>query len=142
MRLLISLIAGGLAGAGLVVSDMTNTVRVQSFLDLFGAWDPTLMFVFVGGLIPMFVAWRIAARRKTALTGVTIPEPVDADVDARLVSGAAVFGAGWALVGLCPGAAIAVLAYGGGNAWLFFAAMAGGIIVMGGLRRMGTGGRG
>ena len=140
MRLLIALLAGGLAGAGLVVSDMTNAARIQSWLDVFGAWDPTLAFVFAGGLIPMFIAWRIAKRHETALTGDTMPAPADPKVDGRLIFGAALFGIGWALVGLCPGPAAAVLSFGGGNAWLFFAAMAVGIVVVGGLRHIRNGG--
>ena len=53
MRVLVSLFCGGLFGAGLVISGMTNTLRVQGFLDLFGMWDPTLMFVMGGAIIPM-----------------------------------------------------------------------------------------
>ena len=124
MRVLISLIAGGLFGAGLTVSGMTNTAKVQGWLDLFGAWDPTLAFVLGGAILPMLIAWRIAGR--------TLPRPVLADVfpaspsqhfDRNLVVGSSFFGFGWALVGLCPGPAMAVLGYGGWPALLFFAAL-------------------
>ena len=62
-RLLFALVAGGLFGAGLTISGMIDTTKVQGWLDVFGDWDPTLAFVMGGALIPMAIAWRIAARR-------------------------------------------------------------------------------
>ena len=69
MRVLVSLAAGGLFGAGLVIADMINADRVQAFLDPFGAWDPTLAFVMGGAMIPMLVAWQVARRRVAAVLG-------------------------------------------------------------------------
>ncbi|WP_147126005.1 DUF6691 family protein [Shimia ponticola] len=123
MRLVIALISGALFGLGLTVSGMTNTAKVQGWLDFFGAWDPTLAFVLGGAILPMLVAWRIAERRKVAVLGSPIPAKPDPVLDRNLIVGSAFFGVGWALVGLCPGPAIAVLGYGGGNALLFFFAM-------------------
>jgi len=123
MRLLVALIAGALFGAGLTISGMTNTAKVQGWLDLFGAWDPTLAFVLGGAILPMLIAWRIAAARRTAVLGTVLPTPPEPVIDRNLIVGSAFFGVGWALVGLCPGPAIAVLGYGGGNAMLFFIAM-------------------
>lgn len=124
MRILVSLFCGSLFGAGLVVSGMTDTTKVQGWLDLFGAWDPTLAFVLGGAIIPMAIAWRLMGR--------TIVKPRFADafpsrnagkIDRDVVVGSSFFGFGWALVGLCPGPAAAVLGYGGWPALLFFAAM-------------------
>nr|WP_110553555.1 DUF6691 family protein [Pseudaestuariivita atlantica] len=128
MRLLVALFAGGLFGAGLTVSGMTDTDKVQGWLDLFGAWDPTLAFVLGGAILPMLGAWAIARRRQTAMLGAPIPAPADPVIDAPLVTGSALFGAGWALAGLCPGPALAVLGYGGWPALAFFAAMTAGMI--------------
>jgi len=124
MRLLFAMIAGGIFGAGLHVSGMTNTLKVQGWLDFFGDWDPTLAFVLIGAILPMIVAWRIAERRKTSVYGGDIPAPRDPVLDVRLVGGAALFGIGWAMSGLCPGPAIASLSYGGLGGLGFFAAMA------------------
>ncbi|MEM1301064.1 MAG: DUF6691 family protein [Pseudomonadota bacterium] len=131
MRVIVALLTGGLFGLGLTVSGMTNTDKVQSWLDIFGAWDPTLAFVLGGAILPMLVAWRIAQRRQTALLGSLLPSQPNPVIDRNLIVGSAFFGVGWALVGLCPGPAIAVLGYGGGNALLFFFTM---VIGMAGTR--------
>ena len=81
-----------------------------------------------GAILPMLVAWRVAERRRTAVLGTLIPAASDPVIDSRLVVGSVLFGFGWALAGLCPGPALAVLGYGGGNAWLFLAAMAVGMV--------------
>ncbi len=128
MRLFFSTISGGLFGLGLFVSGMTDTARVQGWLDLFGAWDPTLAFVLAGAILPMLVAWRIAARRRYAVLGDRIPAMPEQVLDAPLIGGSALFGAGWAIVGLCPGPAIAILGYGGRHGLVFFAAMALGML--------------
>ena len=69
MRNLFAFVAGGLFGAGLFVSGMTDTAKVQGWLDIFGDWDPTLAFVMGGAIIPMAIAWRIVARRATPPRG-------------------------------------------------------------------------
>ena len=141
MRLIVSLIAGAIFGLGLVISGMTDTTKVQGWLDFFGAWDPTLAFVLGGAIVPMLVAWQIAGQREKAVLGTPLPTPTDPVVDARLIGGSALFGFGWALVGLCPGPAMAVLGFGGSSAWLFFAAMAGGMMAVGGLGLVSLGKR-
>ncbi len=133
MRLIVALLAGGLFGGGLLVSGMTDTSKVQGWLDVFGAWDPTLAFVLGGAIVPMVIAWRIAGRRERSVLGTPIPAPSEPVIDARLIGGSALFGFGWALVGLCPGPAMAVLGFGGTSAWVFFAAMVGGMMLVGGL---------
>ena len=123
MRTMIAFITGGLFGLGLVTSGMTNTTKVQGWLDVFGNWDPTLAFVLGGAILPMLIAWRVAERRKTAILGTPIPAPSDPLIDRRLVTGSVMFGAGWALVGFCPGPAMASLGFGGLSGVIFMAAM-------------------
>ena len=129
MRNLIALLAGSLFGLGLMLSGMTDTTKVQGWLDFLGAWDPTLAFVLGGAILPMLVAWQIANRRKTAVLGNPIPALREQVLDQRLIIGSCLFGFGWALVGLCPGPAIASLTYGGTSGLIFFAAMALGMVV-------------
>ena len=128
MRLLFSFGAGALFGLGLLVSGMTDTTKVQGWLDLFGAWDPTLAFVFAGALAPMFIAWRIARARDGAVLGGSIPRPTNIELDRRLILGSTLFGAGWGLSGFCPGPAMASLSFGGTSGIIFLIAMILGMI--------------
>jgi uncharacterized membrane protein YedE/YeeE len=128
MRLPIAFVAGGLFGAGLLVSGMTDTRKVQGWLDVFGAWDPTLAFVMGGAIIPMAIAWRLTTARRP-LVGGSFPTPSAPVFDRKLIVGSLLFGAGWALAGLCPGPAVASLSYGGTGGAVFFVAMALGMVV-------------
>lgn len=123
MRNLISFATGSLFGLGLVMSGMTDTQKVQGFLDLFGAWDPSLMFVMGGAIIPMFIAWRVANTRSTSLLGSKLPSPPRTQLDRPLIIGAILFGMGWALAGFCPGPALASVTFGGTSGIAFVAAM-------------------
>ena len=123
MRGVVSVLAGALFGMGLLVSGMTDTAKVQGWLDIFGAWDPTLAFVLGGAILPMAVAWRIAARRRQAVLGGALPSPPDAQVTPQLAIGSGLFGVGWGLSGLCPGPAMASLSFGGWQGLTFFIAM-------------------
>ncbi len=124
---LIALACGLLFGAGLAISGMTNPARVIGFLDVFGAFDPTLAFVMLGALIPMGLAWRLKARRERPMAAQSFSVPSTTTVDARLVAGAALFGVGWGVAGLCPGPALANLALSPLPAAVFVSAMAGGM---------------
>ncbi|MEO6298547.1 MAG: DUF6691 family protein [Paracoccaceae bacterium] len=112
-RTFFALVAGGIFGAGLLISGMVDTLKVQGFLDVFGAWNPTLAFVLIGAILPTAIAWRIAARRKTSILGLPMPEPMRTGVERNLIAGSILFGMGWALVGLCPGPALASISFGG-----------------------------
>lgn len=129
MRALVALLAGALFGAGLAVSGMADPRRVRGFLDLFGAWDPTLAFVMAGALLPMALAWAWQRRleRPFADTRFSLPDP--RTPDRRLVIGSALFGAGWGISGLCPGPAIAGLVIAPLSAALFVAAMLAGMLL-------------
>ncbi|MDF1716134.1 MAG: hypothetical protein P1U75_05610 [Antarcticimicrobium sp.] len=122
MRILLSLLAGSLFGGGLFVSGMTDTTKVQGWLDVFGNWDPTLAFVMGGAIIPMFFAWRLTEGRKP-LVGGAFPDLPRPELDHRLITGSVLFGMGWGLAGLCPGPAVASLTYNGVEGLLFMAAM-------------------
>ena len=124
-----ALIAGTLFGAGLAVSGMADPQRVRGFLDLFGTWDPTLAFVMGGALIPMAIAWRIQQRMPSPLAAERFTLPTVRDLDPRLIGGAALFGIGWGVAGLCPGPAIAGLAIAPVPAAIFVTAMLGGMIL-------------
>lgn len=122
-RFMFAFLAGGLFGVGLVVSGMTDTRKVQGWLDIFGAWDPTLAFVMGGAILPMAAAWILAGRLTTQglgpVVGGTFPTRPPQTMDRSLMIGSVLFGAGWALAGLCPGPALASLSF-GGNAGLVF----------------------
>lgn len=119
----IALAAGLIFGAGLAVSGMADPQRVQAFLDLFGAWDPTLAFVMGGAMIPMAIAWAVQRRMAAPVAASRFDLPGTDRIDPRLAIGAMIFGAGWGIGGLCPGPAIADLAIAPGSAALFIAAM-------------------
>lgn len=123
------LIAGIIFGAGLVVSDMVNPARVQAFLDVFGAWDPTLMFVMGSALLPSAVGYLLKARMTRPLLAREFHIPMVRTLNRPLLIGAALFGIGWGLVGICPGPAIAGLVLGAWQSWLFAAAMLTGMIL-------------
>jgi uncharacterized membrane protein YedE/YeeE len=123
LRNMFSFAAGGLFGAGLLVSGMTDTRKVQGWLDIFGDWDPTLAFVLGGAILPMMLAWNFAARRARAVLGTELPGKPDSRLGRNLVLGSVMFGAGWGLVGLCPGPAIASISWGGAGGVTFVLAM-------------------
>jgi len=122
MRNLFAALAGALFGTGLWLSGMTDTTKVQGWLDIFGDWDPTLAFVMGGAIIPMALAWRFARGRNPALGGL-FPPPPEPRLGRNLVIGSVMFGFGWGLAGLCPGPAIASLSWGGLEGLVFVAAM-------------------
>jgi uncharacterized membrane protein YedE/YeeE len=114
---------GVLFAFGLAVSEMIDPARVIGFLDVTGHWDATLLFVMAGALaitLPLF-PW--IQKRKISLLGARLYLPMQTRIEARLIIGAAIFGIGWGLAGLCPGPAIAGLASGSGGVLLFVLAM-------------------
>lgn len=108
-KVVIALISGLLFGAGLAYSGMADPARVQSFLDLFGNWDPTLAFVMGGAVLPMAVAWMIKSRLASPLAATSFDLPGTSKIDRSLAIGAILFGMGWGIAGLCPGPALADL---------------------------------
>ena len=127
MKLMASLLAGLLFGVGLIVSGMTNPAKVLGFLDLAGAWDPSLGLVMGGAVSVGLLAFQLAGRRSTALLGDPMRLPGATQVDRKLLLGALTFGAGWGLAGFCPGPALASLATGSSEAAIFTVAMVAGM---------------
>ncbi len=128
-KLLPPVASGFLFGMGLTVSGMTDPQRGRGFLDLFGNWDPTLAFVMGGAVLVMAVAWRIQARMTKPLFGEKFALPDRTDLDPRLIAGAALFGIGWGIAGLCPGPAVASLVLSPVHAIPFVAAMLAGMLL-------------
>ena len=118
-----ALLIGTVFGAGLALSDMINPARAQAFLDIAGAWDPTLLFVMAAALVPSALAYLVRRRMDRPLLAARFYIPGNRALDRQLLIGAALFGIGWGLVGFCPGTAIAGLMLRDWQPWLFVAAM-------------------
>jgi uncharacterized membrane protein YedE/YeeE len=122
----IALVSGLVFGAGLVVSGMTQPVKVIGFLDLFGAWDASLMLVMGGAIGVHFFAYRWIAGKSAPLFAPRFAIPTRRDVDARLLIGAVLFGAGWGIGGYCPGPGVVSAASGATPVLVFVAALVAG----------------
>ncbi len=147
MSLFIALISGTLFGLGLIGGGMTDPAKVQGFLDLFGAWDPSLAFVMGGAVAVSAVGFGVARRRSRppaylgaaqagirpwsgparSWSGDPMDIPTSQRIDGRLVVGGLLFGAGWGIAGLCPGPAVTALGAGFMPAAWFVAAMLAGM---------------
>jgi len=122
-KIISALIAGLVFGIGLIIAGMSNPAKVLGFLDVFGAWDPSLALVMVGAIGVGVVAFGLARRRSVALLGDAIESPTQNQIDVRLIGGSLLFGIGWGLAGICPGPAFVLLGFGIARAWIFVAAM-------------------
>ena len=122
-----SFLAGIIFALGLGISGMTRPIKVIGFLDFFGNWDPSLAFVMVGAIAVYFLANRERLTMRSPLLAAKFAVPTRTDLDARLIIGAAIFGAGWGLGGFCPGPALTSLASGALPVIIFVVAMAAGI---------------
>jgi uncharacterized membrane protein YedE/YeeE len=118
---------GVLFALGLGLSGMTHPGRILGFLDVFGAWDPTLIFTMAGAIgVHMPLLWLIR-RRSAPLVAPRFELPTKKDLDARLIGGSALFGVGWALGGFCPGPAVVSVFGGRSDNFVFFVALLGGM---------------
>ncbi|KPP92604.1 DUF6691 family protein [Erythrobacter sp. HL-111] len=127
-RGIVALLSGAVFGAGLALGGMTDPARVRGFLDLFGDWDPTLAFVMGGAVLVMVAVWHLLQPRLAhPLFADDFAIPTRKDLDARLLGGAALFGIGWGIAGLCPGPGIAALVIEPVGAAVFVAAMLAGM---------------
>ena len=131
-----SLICGFLFGLGLAISEMVNPAKVLGFLDVTGNWDPSLIFVMAAGLAVTMLAFRFILKQPRPLFESQFHLPSQSKtIDRQLITGAAIFGIGWGLVGYCPGPAIASLAYGQTETVIFLVAMMAGLYVSRRFRR-------
>lgn len=123
MSLFTALLSGLIFGLGLLLSGMASPAKVLGFLDLAGAWDPSLALVMLGAISVGLVAFAVAGRRSRTLLDLPMQAPPRRSIDRRLIGGSLLFGIGWGLAGFCPGPALVALGMGSGPALLFVAAM-------------------
>lgn len=124
-----TLIAGFLFGGGLALSGMTRPTKVLGFLDPFGRWDPSLMFVMMGAIGVHLFAYRLVRKRPSPLLAREFSIPTRRDIDLKLVAGSAVFGVGWGLGGYCPGPGLVSLASATSSVFVFVSFMVAGMYV-------------
>ena len=129
MRRISEFLVGLLFGLALMLSGMTDPGKVLGFLDLAGAWDPSLALVMGGAIAVGVGAFALAKRRTVAFFGGALQWPESDAIDKRLVLGSLVFGAGWGLAGFCPGPAVVSMAAGHAKAAMFVVAMLAGMVV-------------
>ncbi|MDP3821398.1 MAG: hypothetical protein Q8R33_07975 [Burkholderiales bacterium] len=124
-----ALASGLVFGIGLILAGMTEPLKVKGFLDLAGAWDPSLALVMAGAIAVGALAFARGRRRERSWTGALMEIPTSRTVDARLVTGGVLFGVGWGIAGFCPGPALVALGSGMGAAGIFVAAMLVGMVI-------------
>lgn len=120
-------LAGLIFGLGLIVSGMVQPAKVLGFLDLAGAWDPSLALVMAGAIAVGLPTFALAVRRRETFLGLQMQLPQSKVIDRRLVGGSLAFGVGWGLAGLCPGPALVVAGTGDMKALVFVGAMVAGM---------------
>ncbi len=129
LRAVYALLSGLIFGLGLIAGGMTDPAKVKGFLDLAGAWDPSLAFVMGGAIAVGVFAFAAARRRSRSLSGDPMEIPSSTVIDARLLLGGVLFGAGWGGGGFCPGPALVSAVSGLSQAWIFVVAMLAGMLL-------------
>ena len=119
MTKLSSLISGIVFGLGLTISGMVNPEKVLGFLNIFDAWDPSLMFVMIGAIIIFSPLHFIFKRKSRPIFAKNFVLPSNNNIDNNLIIGAIMFGTGWGLAGLCPGPAISAISFLNTSVYLF-----------------------
>ena len=122
-----ALLSGLVFGIGLILAGMTDPLKVKAFLDLAGAWDPSLALVMGGAIGLGVMVFARAAKRQRSWSGSPMEIPSNRSIDARLVLGGLLFGTGWGIAGFCPGPALVALGSGMGAAGVFVGAMLAGM---------------
>ncbi|MGH8387375.1 MAG: DUF6691 family protein [Pseudomonas sp.] len=131
-------LAGLIFGLGLLLGGMANPAKVLAFLDVAGAWDPSLAMVMVGAIAVAVLPLNWALKRKQSLLGAPMQLPVKRELDARLIGGSLLFGIGWGLAGICPGPAVAIVLVGHWKIIIFVLAMLSGMYVFSALESRHT----
>jgi uncharacterized membrane protein YedE/YeeE len=127
MSTLVAFLVGIAFAVGLGIGGMTQPARVLAFLDVTGPWDPSLAFVMLGAVVTYGVGFRTVMHRARPLLAPAFVLPTRRDLDAPLLVGAAIFGIGWGLAGICPGPALTALGSGEPRALVFVTTMIAGI---------------
>ena len=135
MRRLLAFLAGVIFGIGLLSAGMANPAKVLAFLDLAGAWDPSLALVMMAAIGVAFLPFSWARSQRSSLLGAPMQLPVKRELDRRLIGGSLLFGIGWGIAGICPGPAVAMLLTGRWQVLLFVAAMLVGMFLFAALER-------
>ena len=128
MSRLTAFLAGLLFGLGLLLAGMADPAKVLAFLDLAGAWDPSLALVMGGGIAAALLPFTLAKRRQRSLTGCPMQLPSKRQPDRALVTGSLIFGIGWGIAGFCPGGALPALGTGRAEVIVFVSALVAGIL--------------
>jgi len=131
-NIIVPLSSGIIFGIGLMIAGMTNPAKVMGFLNIFGNWDPSLIFVMAGAIIASMPAFLLFSKKMSAPLfnqEEGFNQQLKKNIDKTLIFGSTIFGIGWALVGFCPGPAISALTQVDGNVFMFFIAMSIGMLI-------------
>ncbi|MDY7564481.1 YeeE/YedE family protein [Pseudomonas sp. RTC3] len=130
--------SGLIFGLGVLLAGMANPAKVLGFLDLAGAWDPSLGLVMTGAIAVAILPLNWARKQKQSLLGAPMQIPVKRELDSRLIGGSLLFGVGWGIAGICPGPAVAILLTGHWQIIVFMGAMLAGILLFSALENRRT----
>ncbi len=131
-NIIVPLTSGIIFGIGLVIAGMTNPTKVMGFFNIFGNWDPSLIFVMVGAIAVSMPVFLLLSKKMSAPLFNKeggFNQQLNKNIDSPLIFGSSIFGIGWALVGFCPGPAISALTQVDGNVFIFFIAMSIGMLI-------------
>lgn len=123
MKNIFAFIFGGLFSLGLMISGMSNPAKVLGFLDIFGQWDISLMFVMLGAIAVAFIPFQRAIKKPKTIFNEQIQLPTNTQIDQRLIVGTFIFGIGWGIAGICPAPALTLIGLGHFEALYFIVAM-------------------
>ncbi|EPN2070636.1 TPA: DUF6691 family protein [Acinetobacter baumannii] len=129
MKNIFAFIFGGLFSLGLMISGMSNPAKVLGFLDIFGQWDISLMFVMLGAIAVAFIPFQRAIKKPKTIFNEQIQLPTNTQIDQRLIVGAFIFGIGWGIAGICPAPALTLIGLGHFEALCFIGAMLVGMFI-------------
>ena len=129
MLLIISFFIGLLFSLGLTISGLINPSKVIGFLDIFGNWQPDLVFVMGGAVLTNIILFRFVLKRKNPLLATNFSIPNKSNIDLKLVLGSSLFGIGWGIVGICPGPGLVNITSGGESILIFIVSLLSGMFI-------------